>query len=355
MREDRSEAVIRILVADDTRLHTQLLADALRRDGPFEVIASDSQELLVRADLHNIDVLLLSCDLDEQPESGFHILREIRARQPGLRAVMLLDSSRSALVLEAFRYGARGVLSRQDPIETLSKCLRRVHQGQIWADSSQMALLVQELSSGPSHPALSVRGMPQLSRREVEIITCVAQGLTNRKIAEHLSLSQHTVKNYLFKIFDKLGVSNRVELLSMTLGRADQSEPAGELEKTESGGSGLAECRRAAEKGIVNAQLKLARFYWMHRSDPVNMVQAYKWHLIASQQLSSNTEKMGSVMSIEQMLEAEKMAAEWLKKVQKGASKSQAVPPVRDRREQGSFQSAPASWTHEPKTNVRPV
>src|ERR1700722_1290340 len=88
------ELAIRILVADDTRLHTTLLADALKRDGAFEVLGSDSQELISRAHLHNVDVLLLSSDLDEQPGRGFDVLRQVRTLHPDVRAVVLLDSSR---------------------------------------------------------------------------------------------------------------------------------------------------------------------------------------------------------------------------------------------------------------------
>src|SRR5271167_1202278 len=124
MCDKKLESVIRVHVADDTRLHTQLLADALRRDGGLEVIGSDSQELESRVDLHNIDVLLLSSELDEEPARGFQVLRGARAVHPSIRAVVLLDSSKHETVLEAFRAGARGVLSRQESIETLSKCVR---------------------------------------------------------------------------------------------------------------------------------------------------------------------------------------------------------------------------------------
>src|ERR1700722_15785002 len=113
MLEGTLEPSIRLLVADDTRLHTSLLADALRRHGDFEVIGSDSQELMTRPDLHNINVLLLSSELDGEPGRRFEVLRMVRERYPAVRAVMIVDSSKPEAVLESFRSGARGVLSRQ--------------------------------------------------------------------------------------------------------------------------------------------------------------------------------------------------------------------------------------------------
>ncbi len=322
MLDGTQESAIRVLVADDTRLHTSLLADALRRHGGFEVIGSNSEEMIARGHLHDIDVLLLSSELDEKPGRGFEVLREVCALHPNVRAIVLLDSSKHGSVVEAFRAGARGVLSRQESVETLSKCVRSVHQGQIWANSEQMGLLIQALVSSRSVPAVNARGMEQLSKREMEIVDSVAQGLSNRKIAERLGLSQHTVKNYLFKVFEKLGVSSRLELLSMALNRNGQSQSTvNRLEKDYAdhgllNDSTLVGCRRAAEQGVPIAQLKLARFHWARKADK-DLTQAYKWYLIASQQISRTSESVGSTMTIEQRLEAEEMVAEWLKRADK--------------------------------------
>ena len=313
-----AEISIRVFVADDTRLHTQLLADALRRDGDLEVISTDAQELVSRIDLPGADVLLVSSDLNGQPDSGFEILRQLHSSHPNLRAVLLLDTSRSESVLGAFRAGARGVLSRQDSIETLSKCIRRVHQGQIWANSEQMGLVVEALATSPNPSAALAQSIDQLSKREMEVVTCVAQGLTNREIAKQLTLSEHTVKNYLFRVYDKLGVSSRVELLFMTLSRASSPEPAPtDVGKDLQNASILVGYERAAEQGVPAAQLELARYYWTRRTDAKDLIQAYKWYLIAGHQISRTSKSVGKALTMEQLLEAEQLATEWLKKSQK--------------------------------------
>jgi len=213
---------IRVLVADDTRIHTQLLADALRRDGQLDIISptARSRDFVETVRLHKVDVVVVSSNLDEEPQRGFELLRQLRASDPGVLAIMLLDSSKREAILQAFRAGARGIFSRHDSVETLCKCIRSVHQGQIWANSQQMSFAVEALATSPVVRAVDGNGLSLLSKREMDVVRSLADGLTNREIAERLGLSQHTIKNYLFRVYDKLGVSSRLELLFMTLTQA---------------------------------------------------------------------------------------------------------------------------------------
>ena len=231
------ESTIRVLVADDTRIHTQLLADALRRDAQLELVGSlsRSDELMEAANRLKFDIVVISANLDAEPLRGFEVLRHLRASNPDIRAVMLLDSSKREIILQAFHAGARGIFSRHESVETLSKCVRSVHNGQIWANSQQMSYAVEALASLPNVRAVDANGLNLLSKRELEVVRCLAEGLTNREIAERLSLSQHTIKNYLFRVFDKLGVSSRLELLFMTLNQAGNSHFAAEIENPANG------------------------------------------------------------------------------------------------------------------------
>jgi len=216
---------IRVFVADNSPIHTQLVAEGLRRDPNLQIIVpmSDFSGLIAEVMASDVDVLVISANLDEQPSKGLEILQELRTSFPGIRAVVLLHSSKRELIVDAFRAGARGIFSRQGSIEMLTKAVRCVHEGQIWANSREMTLAVEALANSRMVRPMNGNGLNLLSRREMEVVRCLAEGMTNREIAERLQLSQHTIKNYLFRVFDKLGVSSRMELLFMTL---NQSTPA---------------------------------------------------------------------------------------------------------------------------------
>jgi two-component system nitrate/nitrite response regulator NarL len=228
--QDSGGETIRVLVVDDTRIHTQLLAEALRRDSELEVFSppARTRELVDAIRQHRVKVVVLSSSLDEEPLRGFELLRELRASDPGLLAIMLLDSSKREAVLQAFRAGARGICSRHDSLETLSKCIRSVCGGQVWANSEQLSFAVEALAASPVVRAVDSNGLSLLSKREMDVVRSLAEGLTNREIAARLGLSQHTIKNYLFRVYDKLGVSSRLELLFMTLTQAGTPQPAAE-------------------------------------------------------------------------------------------------------------------------------
>jgi DNA-binding NarL/FixJ family response regulator len=210
---------IRVLVVDDTRIHTQLLAEALRRDQQLDVRspAVPSRDLAETVKQQHIHIIVLSSNIDEEPLLGFELLRQVRATNPQILAIMLLDSSKRETVLQAFHAGARGIFSRHDSVESLSRCIRSVYQGQIWANSEQVGFAVEALAASPVVRAVDANGLSLLSKREMDVVRSLAEGLTNREIAERLGLSQHTIKNYLFRVYDKLGVSSRLELLFMTL------------------------------------------------------------------------------------------------------------------------------------------
>lgn len=220
-------APIRVLVADRTRMNSQLLADAIARDQIFRVAEAEPSEaaILAAASNESPDVVLLSSTLEDSPVLGFQVARHLRTAYPKIRTVMLLDASSHDAVVEAFRAGARGVFSRTESLNNLAKCIYSAYAGQVWANSRELGYLLAALSE-----AMPVRwgdgdGFPLLSKREQDVVRCVADGLSNREIARRLNLTEHTVKNYLFRVFDKLGVSSRVEVVLYAF-RLSQSQPS---------------------------------------------------------------------------------------------------------------------------------
>jgi len=318
MRHRPSAATIRVLVSDDTRVHTELLADALRRDGCLQVTTapSGSDSLTAQFNPANVDVLVIGSNLDQIPGRGYEVLRGLRASHADLKAVILLDSSEGEMLLEAFRAGARGVISKDDSVEIMGKCLRRVHEGEIWANNGQIATLVQALASSHNIRAVDSRGLSLLSNREIEVVRGVAHGLSNREIAEQLHLSQHTVKNCLFRIFDKLGVSSRVELLFMTISHERHAQSALQHLVSERAYESLRDeatmvaCQDAANQGVLMAQIALAQFYALRKSDPNCAIQAHMWYSIAAQQISHGCKELAKKLTLEQLLEAEQLTAE---------------------------------------------
>src|SRR3984957_7047526 len=121
------------VVADSTRIHTQLLANALRNDRGLQVVAeaSNSEELLAALTRVPIDVAVISHNLDDRTGHGTYVLRQMRSLRPPIKGVILLDSPKPQEVLECFRVGAKGIFSKQERIESLCKCIRSVHEGQV--------------------------------------------------------------------------------------------------------------------------------------------------------------------------------------------------------------------------------
>src|SRR5262249_62419185 len=135
-------------------------------------------------------------------------IRHLRHSYPEISLIVLLDGMDRTIVVEAFRAGAAGVFCRTESFEALCKCIRRVHQGQVWVNSLGLHYVIEALVEDGTTSQVSES--PALSRREEEITHLVAEGYSNREISQRLDLSEHTIKNYLFRVFEKLGVNTRV-------------------------------------------------------------------------------------------------------------------------------------------------
>ena len=207
---------IAVLIADSNRVQSQLLAGALRRRAEFRVrsCSSDMNVILGAIAQSPTDVILINPDHSRMAGQDIVSVRRLHLAHPQIAKVLVLGECNRDAVVNAFRSGVKGLFSFADyPFRLLCKCIQCVHQGQVWANSEQLQYLIEMVSEVPSLRMVNASGTQLLTAREEQVVALVADGLSNREIARELGLSVHTVKKYLFHIFDKLGVSSRVELV----------------------------------------------------------------------------------------------------------------------------------------------
>jgi DNA-binding NarL/FixJ family response regulator len=304
--ESDSSARIRVLVADSSRIHSQLLAEVIERNRDMVVVASVScgRELLETARKTALDIAVVGSTLDESPTRAFEIVHELRTIRPNVKTIMLLESSRRETVVEAFRAGARGIFSKNESHKTLCKCIRCVHDGQVWANRKDLIFALDALITTPVVRAVDANGINLLSKRELEVVRCVAEGLTNNEIGQRLGLSKHTIKNYLLRIFDKVGVSNRMELLFLTLSQPNNSHNP----KNKSGSS--PNDGEAASAELTTVHLKLARDCSQEDGGLRDPIAAYMWCLLAERSNVDTATEIDSLkLRLEQALNPDQISA----------------------------------------------
>lgn len=206
---------ISILVACERKMDSELFSQVLNQHAGFCVVAcaASVKTVLEAVCAAPVDVALISTALENGPLHGILALQQMREVCPSVKGVILSEGTEAPLAVSVFRAGARGFFClRKDGIEKLYRCVEQVHDGQIWASSAELLQVLQAFSQSAPPRIVDAKGAQLLTRREEEIVHLVAQSLTNRQIAQSLHLSEHTIRNYLFRIFDKLGISTRVEL-----------------------------------------------------------------------------------------------------------------------------------------------
>ena len=210
--QEEEGPAIRVLVADSGPIQSQLLVRALKARREFRVFSVSLESVALHdfMRLNDIDVVLVAGN--RLP--GFSMLRWLRVSHPKVAPVLLVESDDRELVVNAMRSGAKGIfLFNYAPFRLLCKCITSVSQGQIWINSQQMHYLLDALSEVPTLRVVNASGRLLLTPREQQVVALVADGLSNREVAGELGLSEHTIKKYLLRIFDKLGISTRVELV----------------------------------------------------------------------------------------------------------------------------------------------
>ena len=204
-----------VVVAQANQMDCQLLADVIERQCRLQVTATlvNSASVISAVQENRPDLVLISSRLENGMCAGLEAAKTLQVSGTTSRAVMLLDYEDRALVLESFRSGARGVLTRNDSSQDLSRCMSLVLRGEVWARRMHVNYLVEALSH--RHPSASTRigDRCALTKREEEVLRLVAAGVTGREICNSLKLNEKAFKNCIAELLEKLGLSSRSELM----------------------------------------------------------------------------------------------------------------------------------------------
>ncbi|HUE25004.1 MAG TPA: response regulator transcription factor [Bryobacteraceae bacterium] len=213
-------AKIRIVVADDHPIFRDGLCRLLALEADFEVVAQaqDGRQVLDVLQQYEPDILLL--DLKMPGMDGLGTLQKLQNSKHKTRVIVLTASEDKNEFVQAMKLGTSGIVLKQSATDLLIKSIRKVNAGEIWLDSHTTAAVMRQFATGADEaPAVGApvsssreRERSLLSAREREIVALVAQGFKNKEMAEKMFISEQTVKNHLHNIFDKLGVSDRLEL-----------------------------------------------------------------------------------------------------------------------------------------------
>jgi DNA-binding NarL/FixJ family response regulator len=208
----------KILIADRQELFREVLRRLLELQPDFKVVGDtdDGQRLIKLITELKPDILLF--DINLRTRSGIEALREITTLGTGIRAILLTDSVGNEAIAQAILWGAYGIVRKEDPTHLLLKGIRAVSSGQYWISHEQVAEVVHNMRTLATTVEKKAQQQARsLSRRQQRIIEAIVAGCSNKDIAEEMSLSERTIKYHLTRIFEKLGVSGRMELARYSL------------------------------------------------------------------------------------------------------------------------------------------
>jgi two-component system, NarL family, nitrate/nitrite response regulator NarL len=212
-------APIRLLVADGHPIVLEGLRKVFNGHPVISLVgeATDGMDAIEKAVTLEPDVVLMDIKLPRV--DGLTVIRSIQTRVPKSKILLFAATDYREEFVEAMKLGCSGVLNKEVPTNLIEKSILKVYAGEIWLDSNTTAAVMRKFSSpgditssqGPGN-GKAPRERAQLSQREREIIILIAQGYKNKEIAEKMFITEQTVKNHLHNVFDKLGVSDRLEL-----------------------------------------------------------------------------------------------------------------------------------------------
>lgn len=235
---DGNGQFIRVIVADTQAIFRAGLRKIFAVEDDVRVVgqAETLSQTFSAAKKFSADVMLFEAALAPNPVDA---VSDLLRQNPGLRLVVVTGGPEQELTLELFRRGAFGIVSREVEPELLVECLRKVSKGEPWLDSRGMQWVLEAYRTQGTRPG-SPRAKVQLTPKESLIVSCVTQGMKNKEIAVRVGTTEQVVKNYLRKVYDKLGVADRLELALYCLSNrvvdgAAAPKPAAEAQPSSEG------------------------------------------------------------------------------------------------------------------------
>jgi two-component system, NarL family, nitrate/nitrite response regulator NarL len=221
------QSKIKLLIADDHAIFRDGLRKLLDSEDIITIVgeARNGAECIKMLGKLKPDILLL--DLHMPDKDGFEVLEEINFDTIPTRVIILTAAEDDRDLVRAMRLGARGVVAKESAIDLLVKSIHHVYAGEIWLNSQMTAGVIKAFSSSSKSGARIDKQL--ISNREMEVVQFVAQGFQNKEIGKELFISENTVKNHLHSIFDKLGVSDRLELALYAIHHRLIEKPDGTL------------------------------------------------------------------------------------------------------------------------------
>jgi DNA-binding NarL/FixJ family response regulator len=202
--------LIRVIVADTQAIFRAGLRKIFAVEDDIRVVgqAETLDQAMSAAKKFSADVLIFEAALSTHPVEA---VADLMRQSPGVRVVVVTTEPNEELTLELFRRGVHGIVSREVDPDMLVDCLHKVARGESWLDSRGTQWVLEAYRTQSSRPASS-RSKVQLTPKESLIVSCVTQGMKNKEIAVRVGTTEQVVKNYLRKVYDKLGVADRLEL-----------------------------------------------------------------------------------------------------------------------------------------------
>jgi len=202
--------VIPVVLADSQGIYSIGIRKVLALEPDIRLIAevASLEELRIALQQHSINVVLVEGELLIEAPGSIQELQEI---SPGIKLIVEAASINKEKTVELYRRGIRGIISRSISPDLLVKCIRRINSGEAWIDNQALNWVISAYRSQGAE-VRNPRPNHHLSLKETVIITCITQGMRNKQIAFQLGTTEQVIKNYLRKIYDKLGVTDRLEL-----------------------------------------------------------------------------------------------------------------------------------------------